>query len=98
MSPRAKEFTERINVFFSKEQLKLIEAEAEKLGLTVSAYVRMAVVKAVNRDNELIERQAAVNALMKLGMAREHWSAPEGIIEQRGIDAAICAIEDLPSV
>lgn len=50
MSPRAKEFTERINVFFSKEQLKQIEAEAERLGLTVSAYVRMVVVKEVNKD------------------------------------------------
>lgn len=50
MSPRAKEFTERINVFFSKEQLKLIESEAEKLGLTVSAYIRMFIVKEVGKD------------------------------------------------
>lgn len=50
MSPRTKEFTERINVFFSKEQLKQIEAEAEKLGLTVSAYVRMVVVMEVNKS------------------------------------------------
>lgn len=50
MSPRAREFTERINVFFSKEQLEQIEAEAKKLGLTVSAYVRMVVVKEVNRE------------------------------------------------
>lgn len=50
MSPRAKEFTERINVFFSKEQLKQIEAEAEKLGLTVSAYVRMVVVREVYKN------------------------------------------------
>ena len=49
MSPRAKEFTERINVFFSKEQLQQIEAKAEKLGLTVSAFVRMVVMKEVNR-------------------------------------------------
>lgn len=50
MSPRAKEFTERINVFFSKEQLKQIEAVAEKLGLTLSAYVRMVVVMEVNKE------------------------------------------------
>lgn len=50
MSPRAKEFTERINVFFSKEQLKQIEAEAERLGLTISAYVRMVVMREVNRN------------------------------------------------
>ena len=48
MSPREKEFTERINVFFTPEQMERIKAEAEKVGLTVSAYVRMVVMKAVN--------------------------------------------------
>lgn len=48
MSPRAKEFTERINVFFSKEQMQRIEVKAEELGLTISAYVRMVVMKEVN--------------------------------------------------
>ena len=50
MSPREKEYTERINVFFSKEQMEQVKAEADKLGLTVSAYVRMVVMKEVNRD------------------------------------------------
>ena len=50
MSPREKEFTERINVFFTLEQMERIKAEAEKVGLTVSAYVRMVVMKEVNRD------------------------------------------------
>ncbi len=50
MSPREKEFTERINVFFSKEQMEQVKAEADKLGLTVSAYVRMVVMKEVNRN------------------------------------------------
>ena len=49
MSPRKKEFTERINVFFTPEQLEQIKAEAQKLGLTASAYVRMVVMKEVNR-------------------------------------------------
>lgn len=49
MSPREKEFTERINVFFTPEQLEQIKTEADKLGLTVSAYVRMVVMKEVNR-------------------------------------------------
>jgi len=44
MSPRKTEFAERINVFFSPEQLKLIKSEAKKFGLTVSAYIRMLVV------------------------------------------------------
>ncbi len=48
MSPRKSEFTERINVFFTPEQLERIKTEAEKMGLTVSAYVRMVVVKEVN--------------------------------------------------
>lgn len=50
MSPREKEFTERINVFFTPEQMERIKAEAEKVGLTVSAYVRMAVMKEVNKN------------------------------------------------
>lgn len=54
MSPREKEYTERINVFFTPEQMKRIKAEAEKVGLTVSAYVRMVVMKEVNR-NGIIE-------------------------------------------
>jgi predicted DNA binding CopG/RHH family protein len=48
MSPRKSEFTERINVFFTPEQLERIKAEADKHGLTVSAYIRMVVVKEVN--------------------------------------------------
>lgn len=48
MSPREKEYTERINVFFSKDQMEQIKAEAEKLGLTVSAFVRMVVMTEVN--------------------------------------------------
>ena len=50
MSPREKEFTERINVFFTPEQLAQVKAEADKFGLTVSAYVRMVVVKEVNQN------------------------------------------------
>ena len=51
MSPREKEFTERINVFFTPEQLAQIKAEAQKLGLTASAYIRMVVMKEVNRND-----------------------------------------------
>ena len=50
MSPKEKKYTERIGVFFTKEQLEQIRAEAERLGLDVSAYVRMVVMKEVNRD------------------------------------------------
>ena len=52
MSPKTKEFTERINVFFTPEQMKRIKAEAEMVGLTVSAYIRMVVIKEVNRDSQ----------------------------------------------
>ena len=50
MSPKEKKYTERIGVFFTKEQLEQIRAEAERLGLDVSAYVRMVVMKEVNRE------------------------------------------------
>lgn len=45
MSPRKTEFTERINVFFTPKQLEQIKTEADMLGLTVSAYVRMVVIQ-----------------------------------------------------
>lgn len=51
MSPKKECVTERINVFFTPEQLEQIKAEAEKVGLTVSAYVRMVVMKEVNRND-----------------------------------------------
>lgn len=50
MSPRDKEFTERVSVFFTPEQMAYIRLEAGKLGLTVSAYVRMVVMKEVNKN------------------------------------------------
>ncbi len=51
VSPREKEFTERINVFFTPEQIEQVKREASKVGLTVSAYVRMVVMKDVNHNN-----------------------------------------------
>ena len=50
MSPREKEFTERINVFFTPEQMEQIKQEANKVGLSVSAYVRMVIMKEVNAN------------------------------------------------
>ena len=50
MSPKEKKYTERIAVFFTKEQLELVKTEAEKLGLDVSAFIRMVVMKAVNEN------------------------------------------------
>lgn len=49
MSPKKECYTERINVFFTSEQLEQIKTKANKLGLTVSAYVRMVIMKEVNR-------------------------------------------------
>ena len=50
MSPKEKKYTERVGVFFTKEQLEQVKAEADRLGLDVSAYVRMVVMKEVNRE------------------------------------------------
>ena len=50
MSPKEKKYTERIAVFFTKEQLEQVKAEAEKLGLDVSAFIRMVVMKEVNEN------------------------------------------------
>lgn len=50
MSPKAATYTERVSVFFTTEQMEQIKREAEKLGLSVGVYIRMATMKAVNRD------------------------------------------------
>ena len=59
MSPRKTEFTKRINVFFTPEQLEQIRDEADRSGLNVSAYVRMVVMTTISEDNILedIENQ-----------------------------------------
>ena len=41
---KQKQFTERINVFFTADQLEMIRNEAEKYGMTVSGYVRYVVL------------------------------------------------------
>lgn len=50
MSPRKTEFTERINVFLTPEQLEQIRDEADRFGLTVSAYVRMVVMITISQQ------------------------------------------------
>lgn len=48
--------------------------------------------------DDLISRQAAIDALIKLSGQRDEWDSKEGFAQKRGIDAAICVIEVLPSV
>lgn len=48
MAPKVSMFTERIAVFFTKEQLEKIRSEAEKQGLPVSVFIRTTVLKAVS--------------------------------------------------
>ena len=43
MSPREKENTNRINVFFSDEMLEKIKQEAKEKGTTVSGLIRLIV-------------------------------------------------------
>ena len=45
MSPKEKKYTERIGVFFTKEQLDHIRSASDKVGLDVSAFVRMSAIK-----------------------------------------------------
>ena len=48
MAPKVSTFTERVAVFFTKEQLDKIKAEAEKQGLPVSVFIRTTVLRAVS--------------------------------------------------
>ena len=45
MAPKISTFTERVAVFFTKEQLEKIKAEAEKQGLPLSVFIRMVTIK-----------------------------------------------------
>ncbi len=45
MSPRDKENTERINVFFSSEILEKIKSLAKEKGMTVSGFIRFVVLE-----------------------------------------------------
>ena len=48
MAPKKVENTERINVFFSKDDLDRIKAEATSRGMTVSGYIRYVCLEALN--------------------------------------------------
>ena len=50
MAPKISMFTERVAVFFTPEQLSKIKAEAEKQGLPVSVFIRMATLKAIKGE------------------------------------------------
>ena len=47
--------------------------------------------------DDLISRQAAIDAAVELAEARRRWETSEGQAQISGIDALMCAIEDLPS-
>jgi len=46
---------------------------------------------------DTISRQAAIDAAVELAEARRRWGTSEGQAQISGIDALMCAIEDLPS-
>ena len=48
-------------------------------------------------NDDTISRQAAIDALIELSVQRDAWDSQEGFAQKRGINASICAIEDLPS-
>ena len=48
-------------------------------------------------SDDLISRQAAIDAAMALAEARRRWETNEGNAQISGIDALMCVIEGLPS-
>ena len=62
MSPKIKEFTQRINLFLSPDQLQSLQAAAQAKGLNVSAYIRTITVEhlegAGNPNNVILEYEA----------------------------------------
>ena len=53
--PRPKKYEKRINIFLSQEQLEEVQAEADKMGVSVSAYLRICVVKAL-RERQVMPK------------------------------------------
>lgn len=45
--PREKKYENRINMFLSTEQLEAVKREADRIGVSVSAYLRICVVKSL---------------------------------------------------
>ena len=52
MSPRKKQNSERINVFFSEETVKVLKSESENRGMTVSSLVRMVVLEWLRNERK----------------------------------------------
>ena len=50
--PRPKDNTERVNVFFTPDVLSKIKAEAQERGMTVSGYIRYAVLEYLKSSSE----------------------------------------------
>ena len=81
MSPKQKQNTERINVFFSPTQLEQIKANADRLGISVSAYVRMIVIERTEKKTKTLEcipyeiAKEIYNTLAKA--TDEYWSVAE---------------------
>lgn len=57
MSPRMKENTERINVFFSPMTLEQLRVAADARGATVSGLVRMIVLDWLRKETGKEERR-----------------------------------------
>ena len=53
MSPKSSQNTERINVFFSPDDLAELKQDAKRRGLTVSALVRMIVLEWMDKGGEV---------------------------------------------
>ena len=51
MSPKPKENSERINVFFSAESLAQLKAEAQSRGMSVSGLIRYIVLKWLRKES-----------------------------------------------
>ena len=50
--PKPKDNTERVNVFFTPEVLSKIKEEAQKRGMTVSGFIRYAILEYLKSSSE----------------------------------------------
>lgn len=50
MAPKSIMYTERVSTYLTKEQLAKVREEAAKLGMDVSGFIRMLLIKEVYKN------------------------------------------------
>jgi len=76
--------------YVDSDYIDCVSVDAVKMAISALSVLETNV-------GDTISRQAAIDAAVELAEARRRWETSEGQAQISGIDALMCAIEDLPS-